>query len=125
MFFTKKGWTNKYLKENAAFSFVLVTSSIMLPLRKKNSVIWAEILTELEKRMHSSRMRTDRCSGRHQMSVAGGGCLHSGGFHPVGGIHLEGVCLPTFPVNGQRPLKTLPSPEVGKTIIMGNQCTFC
>ena len=61
--------------------------------------------------MHSSVMRTDHCSGRHYMSVAGG--LHPEGSPSREGLHQRGT-LP--PLNRQTPLKTLPSLAVGNDI---------
>ena len=56
--------------------------------------------------MHSSRMRTVRCSGR--LMVGGGGCLPGGGWSVQGGVYPGGVSPPVNRITDRCKNITLP-----------------
>ena len=81
-------------------------------------------------RMHSSKMRTDRCSVRHQMSVSGGMMslpVWSHVYSRVGSA-ARGESAP-HPVDRQTLLKTLPFLAAGNNIVLTmvscRRCRFC
>ena len=82
-------------------------------------------------RMHSSKMRTDRCSARHQMSVSGVWCHFLSGpmFIPGWGLPQGGSLPPPHPVDRQTLLKTLPPLAAGNNIVLRmvscRRCRFC